>query len=1166
MRITFMLILAAILQSSAKSSAQTVTYTGKPASLEQMFKVIRQQTDYRVFYRAEDLDSTARVNVQFSNVPLQTALEMMLTGQQLDFVIQGRTIFISKKEAPAYAVVRGAVVDEKQQPIPGVTVFARKSMIATVTDERGIFELSHVVEGDSLRFTSINYENITIPANPRAFVRVILKQRITNLTSIIVYNTGYQSLDKERATGSFGKADMNIFSKRTGTMDVIARLEGQIPGMQIFVGANSNDVNRNGSGVSVRRSTIRGKATVIYAKEAPLYVLNGVPVEDLSAVNPDDIEDITVLKDAAAAAIWGARSANGVIVITTKSGEKNQRVAVNYNGFVNYSEKPDFGYAPMMTSRQYIDAAKEIFNPVAYPYRSQYFLAPHDQILYDQSLGRISAAEANRRLDSLASVSNLDQIRDIWYRHAMTTNHTVSVSGGGNAYSFYASLGYTGTQGGAPGEQSNSYKLNLTQNVNAGKRVQVSLNTSLINTISKNKNTASVTYNYLPYQLFRDANGNSLNINYMNGYLDSVSRDYATRSGISMDFDPIKEIDYGRSETNLLAMNITASVSVKLFKGLMFAGTYGYQKAPGTSTSYTDNKALQERRQQLSLTVVNNGIPEYLYPRTGGTLMTNNSDQRNWTVRNQLVYNARLRKNQDELMLQAGQEVQEGTTFRRSVTIPGYDEALGSYALLDYERLRAGVFPTVTGYGFLGITPFQTSTQVTRFISYFGLGSYSIMNGRYNLDLSVRQDYSNMFASEISSQNKPAWSMGARWRLSQEKFLSRVKWLNDLGIRTTYGITGNSPYGVTASQYDVLRSFTNTDSYLHPLVAGDSYKVSSVANKTLTWERTDNINLGIDYAVLNRKLSGSIDIYHRKTTNLIGRTDLNPFSGYNALTGNVGELQNKGIEFSIRTENIRTKDFIWTSSFVFGHNKNELISYSKPSAFTNTASARMSGLTYLVGFPNNPLFAYQFAGLDNMGDPLIYLADKSTSKVNNIAQIEDIKYMGTLTPRFTGGFSNTLNYKGLTLSLNMIYNLGHVMRRPVNDLYTGQLTGSSSFSDGNIPPFFLDRWKKPGDEAFTNVPSYVPDNFTSYQRRNVNYYMQGDINVVSASYIKLRDVTLSYDLQQQALRFLKMQRASVYAQATNFLVWAANDAGVDPEYGYSAPVMHSYSLGVNLSF
>jgi TonB-linked SusC/RagA family outer membrane protein len=1159
MRITFMLILAAILQTSAKSSAQTITYTGKPTSLEQMFKVIRQQTDYRVFYRAEELDSTHDVNVRLTNTPLQTALEMILAGQQLDFEIQGRTIFISKKETPAFAEVRGMVVDEKQVPIFGVTVFARRSRVATMTDEKGTFRLSNVMEGDTLRFTSINYESIIIPANTRGYMRIVMKQQITNLTSITVYNTGYQRLDKERATGSFGKADMNIFNKRAGTMDVIARLEGQIPGMQIAVGENADKSNPNGSGVSVRRSVIRGAGTAVL-ETTPLFVLNGVIVKDMSAVNPDDIEDITVLKDAAAAAIWGAQSANGVVVITTKSGIRSQRLNVSYSGFVNYSEKPDFDYAPMLSSRQFIDLAKELFNPEAYPYGSQSFIAPHDQILYDQSMGRISTAEANRMLDSLASINNLGQIRDIWFRHAMTTNHTVAVSGGGNVYSFYGSLGYTGSQGSTPGETSNSYKLNLTQNLNVSNRVQVSLFTSLVNTVGAEKNMINISNSFLPYQLFRDASGKNLYMNYMNGYLDSVSRDYAARSGINLDYNPVAEMGYNDTKRNLLSINVTASVKVELFRGLAFSGTYGYQKSPGTIESYQDNQSLEERKQQLSLTVINNGLPEYLYPRTGGRYTVGNTDQRNWTVRNQLVYSSRLRKGRDLISLQAGQEVQEGTNFRSSTTVIGYDKAMGTFAILDNARLRNGIFPTVTGYGSLYYTPFETSTQITRFISYFGLASYSLEDGKYNLDLSMRQDYSNMFASEVSSQNKPAWSIGGRWRLSQEKFLSNIKWLNDLGLRATYGITGNSPYAGAASQYDVLRAVSPSTFNQYPIVAGDAYTLGGVANKTLAWERTDNINIGINYAVLKNRLSGGIDLYSRVTTEMIGTTQLNPLSGYTSLTGNIGKMVNKGIELSLRAENVRTKDFLWSTFLSLGYNKNKLVSYSKPYSYANTASGRMY-MSQVIGYPLNPRFAYRFAGLDNMGDPQIYLTDKSISKANNVAQLDDVKFMGTSTPLASGGFNNSFSYKGINLALNMIYNLGHVMRRPINDFYTGRLGDSGGFSNMNIEPFVLNRWKKPGDEAFTNIPSYVADGFTSYSRRNISYYTQGDINVISASYIKLRDVTLSYNLQPSALR----SGASIYVQATNFLVWKANKDDIDPEFGYTAPVMRSYSMGLNLS-
>jgi hypothetical protein len=212
------------------------------------------------------------------------------------------------------------------------------------------------------------------------------------------------------------------------------------------------------------------------------------------------------------------------------------------------------------------------------------------------------------------------------------------------------------------------------------------------------------------------------------------------------------------------------------------------------------------------------------------------------------------------------------------------------------------------------------------------------------------------------------------------------------------------------------------------------------------------------------------------------------------------------------------------------------------------------------------MWAYRFAGLDNMGDPQIYLDNKTVSKQYNIAQVADVKYMGTTQPPVYGGISNMFGYKGFNLSLNMVYHMGALMRRPVNDKYTGRLADRPTFGSGNTRTFFLDRWQKPGDEAFTNVPSYVAG-WDSYTRRNIDYYTMGDINVVSASYIKLRDVTFSYELQNKVLQFLRIQRASIFTQATNFLVWAKNKDGFDPEFGGSVPpYKHSYSLGVNLSF
>jgi TonB-linked SusC/RagA family outer membrane protein len=1178
---TAIFILGLVLQVSAHTSAQTVTYSGKQVPVSKVLAAIKSQTGYGFFYNSEDLRNTKPVTVTFKNTPLQTAMEEILKDQSLEFDIQGNTVFISKRTTPAPTKgfaditstaptgdVHGTVTDEKMNPIPNITVFARSNRTVTVTGPKGEFHFQNISDGDTLQFSSVSYESRMVAAVTSVPMVIVMKPKIVKLDEVIVYNTGFQTLSNERATGSFSKPDMEVYAKRTGTMDIIARLEGQIPGMLISSGPNSSIVNRNGSGVGTRKSLIRGIGSVLLETE-PLYVLNGVTVNDFSAINPDDIEDITILKDAAASAIWGARSANGVVVITTKSGNSNKgsRMSVSYSGFINYSGLPDFGAVKMLSSQQYIQTAKEIFDPVAFPMGAQYFIAPHDQVLYDQYNGVITANVANRKLDSLAAINNMGQIKDIWYRPAITTNHTVSASGGNNVYSFYAALGYTGTQSNTPGERNNAFRLNLSQNINAGSRVRITLNTSLVNTVVSRKNPISIDNNFIPYQLFRDENGNPITMNYMSGLPEYQRLDYQARSRINLDYNPMDERDRATSSNNNLAMNVTANVNVKIWKGLSFAGTYGYQKNPGTVTSYADHTAYGIRQQIVSLTIAPtvNDVPQYLYPITGGNYTTGNNDQRNWTVRNQLVYDASPRKGRDHLTVQVGQESQETASLKSSTTLVGYDDALGSYAILDYAALRNGVPGTVTGYGSLYFNPYEIMKSKSRFISWFGLASYTI-NGKYSIDASYRQDNSNLFGTDISSQNKPVESIGGRWQISKEAFMKPVKWVNYLGLRATYGITGNSPYVGAASRYDILRSVTASNTFQYSVLAGDAFTISNVANKTLSWERTANVNLGIDYSVLRSRISGSINFYKRVTTDMLGTTMLNPLTGYASTSGNLGKMTNSGVEVSINTTNIKTNNFYWSTGFNIAYNKNKLVSYSAPNAFVATSASYRLGGTAVVGYPMSSMWAYRFAGLDNMGDPQIYLDNKTVSKQYNIAQVADLKYMGTKQPPVYGGITNMFGYKGFNLSLNMVYHMGALMRRPVNDMYTGRLADRPTFSGGNTRTFFLDRWKKPGDEAFTNVPSYVAG-WDSYTRRNIDYYTMGDINVVSASYIKLRDVTFSYELQNKVLQFLRIQRLSIFTQATNFLVWAANKDGFDPEYaGSIPPYKHSYSLGVNLSF
>ena len=1189
MKLTTILLLAAVTHVAAKSSAQTVTYTGKSVPVQTLFSIIEKQTGYVFFYEQADLKNTRPVSVVFDRSPLKIALEKIVADQPIEFELKGHTIFIYRKKIIAHVEegapvedtaqviaqdeVKGIVMDETRRPVPGVTILAKIARELHVSDEKGVFVFTHVQAGDTLVFTSVNYDTRSIAVEPGKLMSVTLKLRIARLDQVTIFNTGYQVLSKERATGSFSKPDMDVFQKRTGTQDIIDRLDGQIPGLVVTKGDNAVNANANGNGVTTQKSVIRGVGTISLGTD-PLYVVNGVIVTDFSSVNPDDVADITVLKDAAASAIYGARAANGVIVLTTRTGARQSRPVVSYSGYFNFQGRPDFNAVPVLSSRQYIQAAKETFDPVAYPYSSLYssYIAPHEQIQYDAYRGLISQATADQRLDSLASINNLSQIKSLWYRPAFTNNHTVSVSGGNSLYSFYASLGYTGSHSNLPGDRNDAYKINVTQHVNLGSRVSFSLNTMLVNNVTSSKNPLTISNRWLPYQLFIDpSTGKQINLAYMTNYSDSLRQIYQARSGINLDYYPLQEMDYIRSSSNLVNINVTGNLGIRLWKGLSFSGTYGYVKSPGTSTYFTDNRQLYQRLNLLSFTVAPStpgGTPTYYLPVTGGNYTTGTNDQRNYTVRNQLVYEARPRAGKDYLSLQAGQEVNESYNFRNSSTLYGYDPALGTYALLDFNRLQQGVFGTVTGAGFFYSQPYYISTSLSRFRSYFGLASYTYAQ-RYSLDASAREDHSNLFGSDISSQNKPAWSAGLKWQIGKEDFMSRVKWVNSLALRATYGITGNSPYVGAASQQDILNAVSSSNSY--GVISGNAFRVGSTANNKLSWETTRNINIGIDYSLLKGDISGGFDYYSRVTTGLLASMPVNPLTGYASITGNLGEITNKGFELSIRTNNIRLRNgFSWTTSFNISYNRNILVSYGRPNPYVNQQTYNIYSSSEL-GRPLNLLLAYKFAGLDNMGDPQILLHDKTITKDPYAAQPQDLVYKGTTVPPFSGGLSNTFRYKGLSLVVNMIYRLGGVMRTPTNQFYYGRLSDYGSFRQGNVDGSFVNRWKKPGDEKITNIPSWVPDANTNYSRRNTDYYSLSDINVARASYLKIRDLTLGYDLQPRWLRAIGAQSINLFAQATNFLVWKANHFG-DPEYieaGSGTPAIppyrHSYSFGCNLS-
>ncbi|WP_312186549.1 SusC/RagA family TonB-linked outer membrane protein [Sphingobacterium sp.] len=1140
----------------------------KQTSLENVLTKIRKQSGYDFFFDRNDMKKASPVTVDMEDVSVMSALKAIFKDQPFDYLITDKTIMIrlrqnntqvntQPKPQQTSLTIKGKIIGADGRPLTGANLSVDATLQSFRTDNMGDYTLTAPI-GSTVWVSYVGYaaKSFKILAG-QSIVDITLGSSVQQLEEVSV-STGYQTLSKERVTGSFAKADMKAFSQRSASNDVLGRLEGLIPGLQVSQDFTTDANTKR----STRNVLIRGAGSVSLSNQ-PLYVVDGVAIADFSLIDINDIEDITVLKDAAAAAIWGARAANGVIVVRSKSGKRNEKLKLSYNSFTEFRGRPDLNYYKYLTSRQFIDAAQETFSPDIYSYNSFYSaIAPHTDILYAMQGGTLDAARGKAMLDSLSVIDNRRQIRDLVYQNAVTTNHNIAASGGTGTYAFYSSIGYNNERGSGRGVNDRTFRMALNQQYVPKDWLSLSLNAQLSSAHGVSKNPFRYTPSMLPYQLLRDGQGQSANMPYYGfpNYTTIKRENYAKQSGLDLSYRPLDEYDLAHSTSDLLAVNLSSQVDVKIWKGIAFKGNYSYSTSPQTTIYYEDHGTVNQRGILLTFTPADGSKP--VIPTTGGLLRTSDANQRNWTVRNQLTYQHASPAHVHRVNIQLGQEASEALNTGKETTVLGWDQQLLQAPLLDYLTLKNGVYNTVTGAGYLGIIPYSQSENISRFNSYFALGNYMLLD-KYALDLSWRRDHSNIFGSDVSVQNKPVYSIGGRWIISKERFMESLKWLDQLSVRATYGVTGNSPYAGSATLYNIAAA----ESYLsYPQIGGPSYYISQPANRKLSWEATNTVNLGLDFGLFKGKISGSIEYYNKKTNNLIGTVPNDLFTGIPSVLANIGEMRNNGLNLSASTRNIQRPNFSWMSSLIFAYNRNKLVKYTVPQSSENTATYRTVA-NYVEGYAMAPLFAYRYAGLDDKGDPQIYLKDGSITKVRTGAAVDDLVYMGTKTPPFSGGFGNTFNYKDLSLSLNLVYSFGAVMRNEVTTVFTDVMNMNNRLQD------FEQRWRNPGDEKFTDVPSYVANPSYEFLQRNTNYYFQGDRNVLSASYLKLRDVTLSYNLPKSFTERMHLNAASVRVQTNNILLWANNKEGIDPEYysfgtGARLPKIgaHSFAFGVNLTF
>lgn len=1174
--------------------SQAVDIRQNNLTYKELFNQIGQQTGYHVIYNPANVSGSDRVKLSPGTFQLKDLLLTIFESSPIGYHLEKKSVVLYRKGQKNNATpqrevtVEGVVTDSLERPLPGASVRVQGAGNAVQSDANGRFTLRvQNAESAFIEVQHLGFEKVIFPTkNINGALQIALMPAANVLDEVLlVVNTGYQQISAERSAGSFSKPAMDVVKNRISTGNILSRLDGLVAGM-----TSNTAPSASGNPILIRglstlglpdQNDVRG---AIGTSRNPLYVVDGIPMEDIAMINPDMVEDVTVLKDATAASIWGARASNGVIVITTKSSQGEKGVRIQFDANTSIAGKPDLGYQPFLNSEQFIRNAKETFDPVVFPYASVSSypssttgLAPHEVLLYQGHQGIISEAAMNRGVDSLSVLDNRGQITDLFYRPAVFSTQNLTLSAGTGRYGIIAGLSHQSTKSDRPGDKDNLYRVNLRQDFSIGDRLKTYLISDFNMQQKSGLRNFEVDYGFYPYQLFQAA-GRDLDLNYM-GYLsEDVRRDYETRSKIDLSYNPLWDREQGFSKSTTQGNRLIGGVSLKIIDGLQFSGTYGYYKKHIESEKFDGQDSYLVRSERVQFTVAPVGaVPTYYLPNEGGHYTVENQSDRNWTVRNQLQYDKEF-AGQHRINVLLGQEAQEQLFSSQRSKVRGYDLDLQTYAVVDALTLgRDGVkntlMPNGTGRSTLSNDQFGKKELLTRFTSYYANAGYDLKR-RYALNASWRIDKSNLFGTDQSAQNKPVWSVGAKWSLLKEEWMPELWKFGRMDLRATYGITGNSPLPGTAASWDVLKALQNS---MYP--DGSGLGISAVANKKLTWESTKNLNLGVDFALLNGRVQGTFDYYYKKTSDLLGQLPINGFTGYSAIIGNFGDLENKGVELSLQSTLYKSSDWRVVSSLIMAKNKNKILHLNREVPLT--LGDELVGERYLEDYPAFAVFAYKYAGLDNMGDPLINLADGSVTKAPNASRKDDVRFMGTYQPVWSGGFNNTVAYKSLSLNFNIVYNLGHVMRRDVNTFYSGRMSHKgvlsnglkSGFQSGNVHADFDNRWRQPGDEEITDIPSFIASAALGSTNRNTAYYTKGDVNVVSASYIKLRDVNLSYQLPSEWLSRFRVQQLTVKGQLSNVLLWKANKYGIDPEFqeGFTGSRsrrtnQESVALGISLNF
>ena len=1176
---TLLLLSASVTAMAAGPADTPVSINFKSEQVTTVLKEVQRQSGLNFFYSAELAKEWPRITIRMTKKPAEEVVAKIASLIGCEYTMKSNIVTISKQKLSGRErIIKGHVRDSDGELLVGVPICIGESRVCTVTDADGYYTFKIPVESTTLKYSYVGMETayVTIPRGMDEITREIVMKPDVMIDEVIV--TGYQDISKPKMTGAVTTISADKLDSRY-TSNIVSNLEGRVAGLSTYGG----------------EMKIRGTSS-LYAETSPLIVVDGVPVETkISDINPYDIESINVLKDAAATAIYGARASNGIIIITTKNAKRKGKIDIDFSANLTIWEKKNVDYHDnfYMNAEEQVDVESKYYDwfyfthdPEDERFKQQSAIeqtaagiAQGGKIsslkwaYYQNALGNWSENQLKQEIEHLKKNNFAKEFADAVYKQQVMQQYNLSLRSSSEKFQSNLTLNFSHDNDGIINAGTKNFNVNYKGSYDVAKWLTARFT---VNGIFNRQQSMGYDYSiqndnpwYFPaYESLYDENGN---MKKMYGWMDGNSYwDYAPE-GIEDLGSYLTDRYYDNTQlTKRQHMRYHGDLLFKIIKGLTVETQFIYETDHQNVSWYANPQSHVARVIRNAFVDYQNGQLVYNTPKTGGLRRDTNTDGQYWTWRGQVNYSNTFGKH--SIVALAGLEFRETKTWGSNTLMLGYDDQLQSsstqsvnFDLLSTMENSPYYQAGVSGYGSYPAGQFAwdpyingSLQPITETLHRYGSGyanaTYTY-DDRYNIFGSFRKDYADIYGLNTKYRGKPLWSVGAGWLIHNEAFMKDVKWVDFLKLRFSYGVTGNIYQGATSYM-------TATSSDVNSITNVPYGTIESPANPNLRWEKSITTNIGIDFSFFGNRLRGALDYYNKVGKDIFAQRQIDPTSGFTSMVVNNASMKNNGVELSLTYDWFRAPSsdaFAWTTNFTFAYNKNKVTDVENPAV----RASQLISNPYKTGYPTSALWSYQFAGISSEagieGMTLYYIepgedGTPTTTTAPSGRSTSVLVYSGQSEPKVVMGMDNSFRWKGFSLSILMAYYGGHKMRAiPFNETF--------AFSYSPVASYFLD-----ARDAETNPNSDIPGvgRYASTAIGSETRFV--DRSVYNASFLKIRNIVLGYDLPNEWIRHLGMNRVGIRFQIDNpKALWTANKVNVDPEtLGLRLP--SSFIFGLNVNF